>query len=199
MTSSKWRKLGFWSGQFVANTGLQNKQDLPTVCRSLLLIQPTLWFCCQANSRAPKVGQVFPYATCNNHSRLFCLWTDPLWSWCYSLEKFNCRGWCVVLSAVHKVFGWLKFPQPTKWTNFPHGTLCVWLNDMMAKLFWRHYDINNLTQEKAKEELKETVALAVVTDGQNNKTKKTKNKLGICTQEENTGRDMCCFVCRLLC
>ena len=63
-----------------------------------------LWFCCQANSKAPNVGHVFPYATCNNHSRLlFSLWTDPLWSWCYSLEKFNCRGWCVVLSAVHKV------------------------------------------------------------------------------------------------
>ena len=24
--------------------------------------------CCQVNSKAPKVGQVFPYATCNNHS-----------------------------------------------------------------------------------------------------------------------------------
>ena len=62
-------KLGrFLSGQIVANTELQNKQDLPTVCRSLLFVQPTL--CCffQANSKAPKVEQVFSYATCNNHS-----------------------------------------------------------------------------------------------------------------------------------
>ena len=42
----------------MANTELQNKQDLPTVCQSLLLVQPTLWFCCQANSKAPKAGQV---------------------------------------------------------------------------------------------------------------------------------------------
>ena len=78
-TSSKWRKLGrCLSGQIVANTELQNKQDLPTVCRSLLFVQPTLphygvrvLFCfvfCQANSKAPKAEQVFPHATCNNHS-----------------------------------------------------------------------------------------------------------------------------------
>ena len=98
-----------------SNTELGNKQDRPTVCRSLLSVQPTLWFCCPANSKAPKVGQVFPYVTCNNHSRLlFTLWIDPLWSWCYNLEKFNCSGWCVVLSAVHKVFGWPKFPQPSE-------------------------------------------------------------------------------------
>ena len=95
----------------LSNTELQNKQDRPTVCRSLLFIQPTLWFCCQANSKAPKVGQVFPYAACNNHSHLLlCLWSHPLWSWCYSLEKFSCRSWCVVLSAVYEVFGWPKFP-----------------------------------------------------------------------------------------
>ena len=54
----------------LSNTELQNKQDRPTVCRSLLFIQPTLWFCCQANSKAPNVGQVFLYAACNSHSRL---------------------------------------------------------------------------------------------------------------------------------
>ncbi len=45
---------------------------------------------------------------------------------------------------------------------------------MMAKLFWRHYDINNLTQEyrKEKEESKETMALEVVIDGKNGKTEK---------------------------
>ena len=45
---------------------------------------------------------------------------------------------------------------------------------MMAKLFWRLYDINNLTQEyrKEKEESKETMALEVVTDGKNDKTEK---------------------------
>ena len=92
-------KLGrFLSGQIVANTKLQNKQDLPTVCRSLLSVQPTLCFVvvvvvcflyvcccccflfiflfvfggrgggCQTNSKAPKVEQVFLHATCNNHS-----------------------------------------------------------------------------------------------------------------------------------
>ena len=89
-------------------------------------------------------------------------------------EKFNCRGWCVELSAVHKVFGLPKFPQQSEWTNFPHATLCVWLSEMMAKSFWRHYDINNLTQDyrKEKEESKETMALEVATDGKNDKTEK---------------------------
>ena len=41
---------------------------------------------------------------------------------------------------------------------------------MMAKSFWRHYDINNLTQ--GKEESKETMALELVTDGKNDKTEK---------------------------
>ena len=42
----------------------------------------------------------------------------------------------------------------------------------MAKSFWRHYDINNLTHDyrQEKEELKETMALEVVTDGKNDKT-----------------------------
>ena len=42
----------------------------------------------------------------------------------------------------------------------------------MKKSFWRHYDINNLTQDyrKVKEESKETMALEVVTDGKNDKT-----------------------------
>ena len=45
---------------------------------------------------------------------------------------------------------------------------------MMAKSFWRHYDINNLTQDyrKEKEESKETMALEGVTDGRNDKTEK---------------------------
>ena len=48
------------------------------------------------------------------------------------------------------------------------------LNKMMAKSFWRRYDINNLTQDyrKVKEESKETMALEVVTDGKNNKIEK---------------------------
>ena len=49
---------------------------------------------------------------------------------------------------------------------------CVWLNEVMAKSFWRHYDINNLTQDYRKKEAKETMALEVVTDGKNNKTEK---------------------------
>ena len=67
-----------------------------------------------------------------------------------------------------------KVPQPSEWTNFPHATVCVWLNEMMAKSFWRHYDIDNLTQgyRKVKEESKEAMALEVVTDGKNDKTEK---------------------------
>ena len=43
---------------------------------------------------------------------------------------------------------------------------------MMAKSFWRHYDIYNLTQDyrQEKEESKETMTLEVVTDGKNDKT-----------------------------
>ena len=68
---------------------------------------------------------------------------------------------------------------------------CVWLNEMMAKSFWRHYAINNLTQDyrKEKEESKETMALEVE-EWQN-----WKEWLGICTQQENTGRDMCFGLC----
>ena len=64
------------------------------------------------------------------------------------------------------MFGWPKFPQPSEWTNFPHATLCVWLNEMMAKSVGRHDDINNLTQDyrKVKEEWKETIAVEIVTD-----------------------------------
>ena len=45
---------------------------------------------------------------------------------------------------------------------------------MTTKSFWRHYDINNLTQDyrKEKEESKETMTLEVVTDGKNDKTEK---------------------------
>ena len=60
---------GFLSGQIVANTELQNKQDLRTVCRSLLFVQPTLCFMAKRIAiKAPKVGQVFPNATCNSYS-----------------------------------------------------------------------------------------------------------------------------------
>ena len=64
------------SGQIVANTELQNKQDLPTVFGPCFSYNPhyvvvfgfLLLFCfCQMNSEAPKVEQVFPHATCNNH------------------------------------------------------------------------------------------------------------------------------------
>ena len=66
----------------------------------------------------------------------------------------------------------------------------------MAKSFWRHYDINNLTQDyrKEEEESRETMALEVVTDGKNDKTELTE-WLGICIQQENTGRDMCFVLC----
>ena len=66
---------------------------------------------------------------------------------------------------IDKVFGWPKFLQPSEWTNFPHATLCVWLNDRMAKSVGRHDDINNLTQDyrKVKEESRETMAVEVVT------------------------------------
>ena len=58
------------------------------------------------------------------------------------------------------------------WVAEVPPTECVWLNEMTAKSFWRHYDINNLTQDyrKEKEESKETMALEVVTDGKNDKT-----------------------------
>ena len=63
------------SGQIVANTELQNKQDLPTVfgpCFSYnphcVVVVVSLFVFCQANSKATKVKQAFPHATCNNHS-----------------------------------------------------------------------------------------------------------------------------------
>ena len=56
-------------------------------------------------------------------------------------------------------------PQPSEWTNFPHATLCVWLNERMAKSVGRHDDINNQMQDcrKVKEESRETMAVEVVT------------------------------------
>ena len=67
---------------------------------------------------------------------------------------------------------------------------------MMAKSFWRHYDINNLTQNYRKEkvESKETMALEVVTDGKT-EWQNWKEWLGICTQQENTAHDMCLDLC----
>ena len=59
----------FLSGQIVANTELQNKQDLPTVFGPCFSYNPHyVDFFCQAKNKAPKVEQVFPHATCNNHS-----------------------------------------------------------------------------------------------------------------------------------
>ena len=66
---------------------------------------------------------------------------------------------------------WVAEVPPTKWVDkFPPCHPCVWLNEMMAKSFWRHYDINNFTQDYRKEKSKETMALEVVTDGTNDKT-----------------------------
>ena len=78
MMSSKWQKLGwFLNGQIVANTELQNKQDLWT-CEQYVspyfLYNPHYGFV--AKRIGNKVGQVFPYATCNNYS--FVLFVD--WS-----------------------------------------------------------------------------------------------------------------------
>ena len=56
------------SGQIVANAKLQNKQHLPTVFDPCFSYNPHYGFFCQANSKAPKVEQVFSHATCNNHS-----------------------------------------------------------------------------------------------------------------------------------
>ena len=90
------------------------------------------------------------------------------------MRRIECSSQGVWVAEVPKVFGWPKFPQTSEWTNFPHATLCVWLNEMIAKSFWRHYDINNLRQDyrKEKEESKERMALEVVSDGKNDETEK---------------------------
>ena len=64
------------------------------------------------------------------------------------LQFGKVQSWGLMRSIEYssQVFGWPKFPQPSEWTNFPHATLCVWLNEMMA--------------------------LEVVTDSKNDKTKK---------------------------
>ena len=92
------------------------------------------------------------------------------------------------------MFLWPKFPQPSEWTNVPHATLCVWLNEMMAKSFCRHYETNNLTQDyrTEKEELKETMALEAITDGKNDITE------NMCTTREHGTEHVFCSVCRLL-
>ncbi len=68
---------------------------------------------------------------------------------------------------------WMSEVPPTERVDefLSYHPVC-WLNEMMAKPFWRHYDINNLTQDyrKVKEESKETMALEVVIDGKNDKT-----------------------------
>ena len=68
---------------------------------------------------------------------------------------------------------WVADVPPTKrMDEFPPCHPYVWLNEMMAKSFWRHYDINNLTPDyrKVKEEWKKRMAVEVVTDGKNDKT-----------------------------
>ena len=45
-------------------------------------------------------------------------------------------------------------------------------NEMMAKPFWRHYDINNLTSRLWKGEGGGGMALEIVTGGKNDKTEK---------------------------
>ena len=136
---TKIRKIFKWADRGKYWTSKQTRSA--NRIRSLLLVQPTLWFLfCQANSKAPKVGQVFRHATCNNHS-FVVLFVDR------SIMKPMLQ-----FVEVPKVFGWPKFPQPSEWTNFPHATLCVRLNKMMTKLFWCRYNINNLMQEYTKVE-----------------------------------------------
>ena len=67
-----------------------------------------------------------------------------------------------------------EVPPTERVDEFPPCQPRVWLNEITAKSFWRHYDINNLTQDyrKVKEESNETMALEVVTDGKNDKTEK---------------------------
>ena len=96
-------------------------------------------FCCQANSKAPKlVGQVFPYAACNNHSRLlFCFWTDPLWSWCYSFEKFNCKPGLIRSIECSSQGVWVAEVSPTERVDeFPHATLFG-----SMKWWQNHFDV----------------------------------------------------------
>ena len=55
----------------------------------------------------------------------------------------------------------------------PYEAMCL-AQRSDGKIILTYYDINNLTQEyrQEKEELKETMALGVVTDGKKDKTEK---------------------------
>ena len=122
-----------------------SKQTISANSMSVLAFRTThtmcflLLFCCPANSKAPKVEQVFPCATCNNHSFvvLFVDWSIMKLMLQFGKVTINCRGRCVVLSTVHKVFGWPKFLQPSEWTNFPHAT------HMFGSMKWwqNHFDV----------------------------------------------------------
>ena len=61
------------------------------------------YFFCQANSKAPEVKQFFHTLLLTITRLLFCLWTDPVWSRCYSLEKFNCRSYYYYWSLLYSV------------------------------------------------------------------------------------------------
>ena len=56
-----------------------SKQTRSANSMSVLVFRTThtIYLFCQANSKAPKVEQVFPYATCNNHSfvAFFVYWS----------------------------------------------------------------------------------------------------------------------------
>ena len=76
----KIRKIFKWADRGKHKT---SKQDLPTIFGPCFSYNPHCGFFCQANSKTPKVEQVFPHAVCNDHSLVFCLfvvfvWTDLL-------------------------------------------------------------------------------------------------------------------------
>ena len=72
------------------------------------------------------------------------------------------------------MFGWPKFPQSVHLSGQISPMPPYVFGLTIAKSFQHYYDINNLTHDgrKEKEEEKETIALEVVTDGKNDKTKK---------------------------
>ena len=74
--SNGWRGMLKWAMWCeTESTALSTSLEEENCCHICLLYD----FKVSGISMAPKVGQVFPYAACNNHSRLlFSLWTDPL-------------------------------------------------------------------------------------------------------------------------
>ena len=79
----------------------------------------------------------------------------------------------MILFETAKTNNEMTFPDSVLINCVLSNILCVWINEMMAKSFGRHYDISNLSQDyrKEKEESKETMALVVIGD-KNNKTEK---------------------------